>query len=78
MPHARAPPPPAGPSQAVGVGVGVAWRDEARQAAGVRACRAEPAGRVAACMPGRNGKGFTFLMRDPISAEALHLLASKC
>jgi hypothetical protein len=31
-------------------------------------------GSQAVCVPGRNGKDFTFLMRDPISAEALQLL----
>jgi hypothetical protein len=39
------------------------------------------AGRQPACVLGRDGKGFTtsFLMRrDPISAEALQLLAIKC
>jgi hypothetical protein len=70
-----------------GVGVGVAWQGEAGRQAGKQAsrqaacvpCRARRVGSgVCACVPGRNGKGFTFLMRDPISAEALQLLANKC
>jgi hypothetical protein len=54
----------------------------------MRACRAEPGRRVGdnvRAEPGWNGKGFTlreftslFDVRDPISAEALQLVANKC
>jgi hypothetical protein len=53
MPHTHSPPSPqAGPGHGLG-------RGEARQEGRRRAVPSQLAGRVAACMTGWNGKGFT-------------------
>jgi hypothetical protein len=65
MPHVRAAVGRAGPWAWAW-----AWRGEVGgRASGRRACRDGMEW---------NGKGFTFLIQDPISAEALQLLANKC